>query len=113
MFATLLATPCSAPFLGTAVGFALAGSIFDIFWIFTLLGIGLALPYFAIAIQPRVAHILPKPGRWMNGVKFVLGLALIGTAIWLLGVLSVQVGLGGAITVGLGLIAGGDLCLGA
>jgi suppressor for copper-sensitivity B len=107
MFATLLATPCSAPFLGTAVGFALAGSIFDIFWIFTLLGIGLALPYFAIAIQPHVAHILPKPGRWMNGVKFVLGLALIGTAIWLLGVLSVQVGLGGAIAVGLGLIFGG------
>lgn len=107
MFATLLATPCSAPFLGTAVGFALAGSVFDIFWIFTLLGIGLAIPYFAIAIQPRVARILPKPGRWMNGVKFVLGLALIGTAIWLLGVLSVQVGLTGAIAVGLGLIAGG------
>jgi suppressor for copper-sensitivity B len=107
MFATLLATPCSAPFLGTAVGFALAGSVFDIFWVFTLLGIGLALPYLAIAIQPRVAHILPKPGRWMNGVKFVLGLALIGTAIWLLGVLSVQIGTGGAIAVGLGLIAGG------
>ncbi len=107
MFATLLATPCSAPFLGTAVGFALAGSVFDIFWIFTLLGIGLALPYFAIAIQPRVAHILPKPGRWMNGVKFVLGLALLGTAIWLLGVLSVQVGLTGAIVVGAGLVAGG------
>ena len=107
MFATLLATPCSAPFLGTAVGFALAGSVFDIFWIFTLLGIGLALPYFAIAIQPRVAHILPKPGRWMNGVKFVLGLALIGTAIWLLTVLSVQIGMSGAIAVGLGLIAGG------
>ncbi len=107
MFATLLATPCSAPFLGTAVGFALAGSVFDIFWIFTLLGIGLALPYFAIAIQPRVAHILPKPGRWMNGVKFVLGLALLGTAIWLLGVLSVQVGLTGAIVVGAGLVVGG------
>ncbi|WP_336232076.1 protein-disulfide reductase DsbD family protein [Thalassospira sp. CH_XMU1458] len=107
MFATLLATPCSAPFLGTAVGFALAGSVFDIFWIFTLLGIGLALPYFAIAIQPRVAHILPKPGRWMNGVKVVLGLALIGTAIWLLGILSVQIGMGGAIAVGLGLILGG------
>lgn len=106
MFATLLATPCSAPFLGTAVGFALAGSVFDIFWIFTLLGIGLALPYFAIAIQPRVAYILPKPGRWMNGVKVVLGLALIGTAIWLLGILSVQIGMGGAIAVGLGLILG-------
>ena len=107
MFATLLATPCSAPFLGTAVGFALAGSVFDIFWIFTLLGIGLALPYFAIAIQPRVAHILPKPGRWMNGVKVALGLALLGTAIWLLGVLSVQVGLTGAIVVGAGLVVGG------
>lgn len=107
MFATLLATPCSAPFLGTAVGFALAGSVFDIFWIFTLLGIGLALPYLAIAVQPRVAHILPKPGRWMNVVKFILGLALVGTAIWLLGILSVQIGLGGAIAVALGLILGG------
>jgi len=107
MFATLLATPCSAPFLGTAIGFALAGSIVDIFLIFTLLGIGLALPYLAIAIQPRVAHLLPKPGRWMNVVKGVLGLALVGTAVWLLGILSVQVGLGGAIAVGLGLVIGG------
>ncbi|MDG4717545.1 MULTISPECIES: protein-disulfide reductase DsbD family protein [Thalassospira] len=106
MFATLLATPCSAPFLGTAIGFALAGSIADIFLIFTLLGIGLALPYLAIAIQPRVAHLLPKPGRWMNVVKVILGLALIATAIWLLGILSVQVGLNGAIAVGLGLVIG-------
>lgn len=103
MFATLLATPCSAPFLGTAVGFALAGSSFDIIWIFTLLGIGLAIPYLAIAIQPRLAHALPKPGRWMNVVKAVLGFALVGTAIWLLGILSVQIGLGGAIAVGVGL----------
>lgn len=107
MFATLLATPCSAPFLGTAVGFALAGSVFDIFWIFTLLGIGLALPYLAIAIKPRVAHILPKPGRWMNAVKFVLGLALVGTAVWLLSILSVQIGTVGAVAVGMGLITGG------
>ncbi len=107
MFATLLATPCSAPFLGTAVGFALAGNNLDIFWIFTLLGIGLALPYLAIAIQPRVSHILPKPGRWMNVVKAVLGLALIGTAVWLLGILSVQIGLTGAIFVGGGLVIGG------
>lgn len=106
MFATLLATPCSAPFLGTAIGFALAGSIFDIFLIFTLLGIGLALPYLAIAIQPQVAHLLPKPGRWMTMVKVILGLALIGTAIWLLGILSVQLGLNGAIAVGAGLVIG-------
>ena len=106
MFATLLATPCSAPFLGTAVGFALAGSSFDILWIFTLLGIGLATPYLAIAIQPRLAHLLPKPGRWMNVVKVVLGVALVGTAVWLLGILSVQIGLGGAIAVGIGLVFG-------
>lgn len=107
MFATLLATPCSAPFLGTAVGFALAGSIFDIFWIFTLLGIGLALPYFAIALRPGIARLLPKPGQWMNVVKAVLGLALIATAVWLLGVLAVQIGLGGAVAVGSGLVFGG------
>jgi len=103
MFATLLATPCSAPFLGTAVGFALAGSIFDIFWIFTLLGIGFALPYLLIAARPEIARLLPKPGRWMVVVKFVLGLALLGTAIWLLNVLAGQIGTNGAIAVGLGL----------
>ena len=106
MFATLLATPCSAPFLGTAVGFALAGSSFDIIWIFTLLGVGLAIPYLAIALQPRLAHALPKPGRWMSVVKAVLGLALVGTAIWLLSILAVQIGLGGAIAVGVGLVLG-------
>lgn len=109
MFATLLATPCSAPFLGTAVGFALAGSSFDIFWIFTLLGIGLAIPYLAIAARPEIARLLPKPGRWMGIVKGVLGLALVGTAIWLLSVLAVQIGVGGAIAVGIALMLAGIL----
>ncbi len=103
MFATLLATPCSAPFLGTAVGFALAGSIFDIFWVFSLLGIGFSLPYLLIAARPEIARLLPKPGRWMAIVKFVLGLALLGTAIWLLSVLANQIGMIGAIAVGVGL----------
>lgn len=109
MFATLLATPCSAPFLGTAVGFALAGSSFDIFWIFTLLGIGLAIPYLAIAARPEIARLLPKPGRWMGFVKGVLGVALAGTAIWLLSVLAVQIGMGGAIAVGVALVIAGIL----
>lgn len=107
MFATLLATPCSAPFLGTAVGFALAGSNFDIFWIFTLLGLGLAVPYIAIAIWPGVARLLPRPGRWMQAVKVVLALALIGTAIWLLSVLSSQIGIVGAIVMGIALALAG------
>ncbi len=109
MFATLLATPCSAPFLGTAVGFALAGSSFDIFWIFTLLGIGLAVPYLAIAARPEIARLLPKPGRWMGFVKGILGVALAGTAIWLLSVLAVQIGMAGAIAVGIALVMAGIL----
>lgn len=109
MFATLLATPCSAPFLGTAVGFALAGSTFDILWIFSLLGVGLATPYLVIAARPELARLLPKPGRWMGLVKAVLGLALAATAVWLLSVLAVQIGMGGAITVGMMLVVAGIL----
>ena len=64
-FATLLATPCTAPFLGTALGFALASGPRDIALIFLGLGIGMALPYLAIAAWPRFATALPRPGMWM------------------------------------------------
>lgn len=82
-FATLLATPCTAPFLGTAIGFALARGAFEIFTIFTFLGIGLALPYILLAISPRVFKYMPKPGKWMVSLKKILALALVATAIWL------------------------------
>ena len=91
-FATLLATPCSAPFLGTAVGFALAGGALEVFAIFAALGVGLALPYLLIAAFPRAARLLPRPGRWMVALRRVLGGALALTALWLLSVLVVQVG---------------------
>lgn len=87
--ATLLATPCTAPFMGTAVGFALAsGTSQQIFAIFLALGFGMIIPYFSIAIFPEVAIFLPKPGAWMVKLRFVLGLALAATAGWLLWVLS-------------------------
>lgn len=82
-FATLLATPCSAPFLGTAVGFALARDTFDIFAIFTLLGFGLALPYIILALSPGIFKHMPKPGRWMVKMKKILALSLLVTALWL------------------------------
>lgn len=109
--ATLLATPCSAPFLGTAVGFALARGPSEIFLIFAMLGLGLALPYLLIAAVPALASRLPRPGPWMITLKRILGLALIGTAIWLLSVLAAQVGLApalgvGALLAGLGLVIG-------
>jgi suppressor for copper-sensitivity B len=91
-FATLLATPCSAPFLGTAVGFALASGPAEIFAVFAALGLGLALPYLAVAAMPSIAQRMPRPGRWMIVLRWVLGLALLGTAVWLLTVLAVQLG---------------------
>ncbi len=89
--ATLLATPCSAPFLGTAISVALAGCVAQIFGIFLALGIGMALPYLAVAAFPRLATCLPKPGKWMLTLRRFLGLALAGTAVWLLWVLAAQI----------------------
>lgn len=86
-FSAILATPCSAPFLGTAVAFALAGQAFDIAVIFTALGVGLALPYLVIAAFPGLILRLPKPGRWMIWLKVALGIALAATAAWLFWVL--------------------------
>ena len=91
-FAALLATPCSAPFLGTAVGFALSRGPLEIVYVFAALGLGLAVPYLAVALFPSVATSLPRPGPWMIKLKWVLGAALAGTALWLATVLSVSVG---------------------
>ena len=82
-FAAMLATPCSAPFLGTAVAFALAGSNTDIAVVFTALGLGLALPYLALAVKPGLATALPKPGPWMVWVRVTMGVLLLGTVAWL------------------------------
>jgi suppressor for copper-sensitivity B len=92
-FATLLATPCSAPFLGTAVGFALAHGTLEIFSIFLLLGLGMAMPYLAVAAWPQLAQKLPRPGGWMITARKVLGLALLATGLWLLSVLAIVIGL--------------------
>ncbi|MEQ9039095.1 MAG: protein-disulfide reductase DsbD family protein [Silicimonas sp.] len=86
-FAAVLATPCSAPFLGTAVAFALAGRPIDIVVVFTALGLGLALPYLIVAAFPGMVVRMPRAGRWMIWLKIVLGLALLATAAWLFWVL--------------------------
>jgi suppressor for copper-sensitivity B len=100
-FATLLATPCSAPFLGTAVGFALAGGPQEIFTIFAALGCGMSLPYLSVALFPRIATMLPKPGAWMLHLRHFLGFALALTALWLVWVLAAQITVPYATTVGL------------
>ena len=91
IFATLLATPCSAPFVGTAVGFALARGTGEIFAIFIALGLGFAAPYLLVAGLPAIAELLPRPGRWMIAIRRLLGLLLAGTAVWLLTVLAGEI----------------------
>jgi len=91
-FAAMLATPCSAPFLGTAVGFALSRGAVEILAVFGALGIGLAGPYLLVAAFPGLATSLPRPGAWMIKLKWVLGFALAGTAIWLAYVMSAITG---------------------
>ncbi|MBK8174110.1 MAG: thioredoxin family protein [Rhodospirillales bacterium] len=98
--ATLLATPCSAPFLGTAIGFALAGGTREIFVVFTAIATGLALPYLTIAAFPGLATRLPRPGRWMARLRRVLAVALAGTAVWLIVLLSGRIGWPAALAVG-------------
>jgi suppressor for copper-sensitivity B len=99
--ATLLATPCSAPFLGTAIGFAMAGSAGEILAIFAAIAVGLSLPYLAVAAWPGLATRLPRPGRWMLWLRALLGLLLAGTAVWLLDVLMSEAGMPAALLVAL------------
>lgn len=98
--ATLLATPCSAPFVGTAVGFALGQGPVEILAIFLALALGFATPFLLLAIFPGWAAYLPRPGAWMAWVKRGFGLALLGTALWLLTVLAALVAPLGVALVG-------------
>ena len=108
IFAMLLATPCSAPFLGTAVAFALSRGAIEIFAVFAALGMGLALPYLAMAAAPGMATRLPKPGPWMVKLRFVLGFALAATGIWLLTIIASLIG-GGAAAIGALMVAVGTV----
>lgn len=97
---TLLATPCSAPFVGTAVGFALSQGTAQIVAIFAALGLGMASPYLVLAAVPKVARFFPRPGNWMVTVRRVAAVAIAGTAIWLLTVLAEISGVQTALMVG-------------
>lgn len=80
---TILSTPCSAPFLGTALTFALTSSSTTIFMMFLFIGLGLAFPFLLTAFIPGALAIFPRPGAWMEKLKYFLGLSLIATVVWL------------------------------
>jgi thiol:disulfide interchange protein DsbD len=84
LLAVALATPCSAPFLGTAIGFAFASPAWVVCAIFLAIGAGLALPFVAISAFPRLGRFLPRSGAWMGTLRSALGFALLGTVVWLL-----------------------------
>ena len=83
VFATLLATPCSAPFLGTAVGFSMGSSNQNIIIIFLSIALGFSFPYLCFIIIPKIVKLLPKPGGWMNNLKYLLGLLMLLSFVWI------------------------------
>jgi len=93
MFATLLATPCSAPFLGTAIAFALTSDTKEILIIFLMLGIGMSIPFLLVSIFPSISKYFPKSGLWMEKLSKILSLGLALTAVWLLFILKSQTGI--------------------
>lgn len=100
VLATVLATPCTAPFLGTALGFAFATSALLMVAVFFSIGLGMALPYIVLALRPGWMRFLPQPGLWMEHFKQGMGFLLMGTVLWLLWVLGKQVGSEGVVWAG-------------
>ena len=99
-FATILATPCTAPFLGTASAFAFTQPAWATFLIFFSIGIGMALPYLLLAIQPKWLRYLPKPGDWMVRLKQLLGFLLLATLLWLSWIVGRLRGVDGMVELG-------------
>lgn len=104
ILATALATPCSAPFLAGALGFAFAQPAPIIVLMFLSVGAGLAAPYVILSFQPAWLKFLPKPGAWMERFKNAMGFPMLATAIWLLSLVSRHYGTGGVLWIGIFLV---------
>ena len=87
MFLTFLATPCTAPLVGTAIGFALSGSTIEIYSVLLIMGFGLSLPLILFGLFPRMISFIPKPGNWLIIFKKLMALLLLITSLWLISVL--------------------------
>ncbi|MBV9655930.1 MAG: thioredoxin family protein [Acetobacteraceae bacterium] len=104
VLAVVVATPCTAPFMGTAIAAALTGSAAVTLGVFALLGLGLAAPYAVLAAAPRIARLLPRPGPWMTVLRQALAFPLYAACAWLLWVVSQQVGDLGVLAVAVGFV---------
>ncbi|MBV8092028.1 MAG: thioredoxin family protein [Acetobacteraceae bacterium] len=104
LLAVVVATPCTAPFMGAALAAALSGPAFAAFAVFLAMGLGLAAPYALVAVAPQLARWAPRPGRWMDLLKQALAFPMYGAVIWLVWVLSQQAGPAGVLACGIGLL---------
>jgi suppressor for copper-sensitivity B len=109
ILATLLATPCSAPFLGSAISFGLTQDFLTIFVIFFFIGLGFSAPYIALLFAPKLVNLLPRPGMWMIRFKQLLAVFMAATVFWLTNILSGILGPGTA-ALSISLIAIAFLC---
>jgi thiol:disulfide interchange protein len=96
VLAVAVASPCTAPFMGAALGFAFTLPAAQALLVFAVLGAGMALPYLAMCIWPAVARAMPKPGAWMATFKSVMAFPMLATVVWLVWVLGQQTGIDGA-----------------
>ncbi len=87
MFLTFLATPCTAPLVGTAIGFALSGGVVEIFSVLLIMGLGLSFPLILFGLFPRIISFIPKPGKWLIIFKKLMALLLLITSLWLVNIL--------------------------
>jgi thiol:disulfide interchange protein DsbD len=110
VFATVLATPCTAPFLGSALGFAFAQPWWVILLIFTCVAAGMAIPYVVLTARPGWIRFLPKPGAWMVTARQFMGFLMMATLLWLLYVLGKQMGMEAVIWTGAFLLSVGLAC---
>lgn len=95
ILATVIATPCTAPFMGAALGFALTRSVAETLLIFASLGLGMAVPYVVLSLAPGLLERLPRPGPWMESLRQILAFPMFATVIWLVWVFGQQTGVGG------------------
>lgn len=103
--ATIVATPCTAPFMGAAMGFAIAQPAHVSMSVFASLGFGLALPYLLLSFIPALRKALPRPGAWMNTFKQFLAFPMLASSIWLIWVLDQQSGSLGVLITLLGMLS--------
>jgi thiol:disulfide interchange protein/DsbC/DsbD-like thiol-disulfide interchange protein len=107
VLAAIAATPCTAPFMGAAIGYAVTQPSYILAAVMLALGLGFAAPVLILSISPALQHVLPKPGAWMETLKQVLAFPLYATAAWLVWVLSIQAGSDGVMAAALAIVGVG------